>query len=301
MNLKPLISIIITYYRKKEFIKKTLNSIHKQSYKNYELIFVGRGELDLSSNDNIDDYFNKKGRVDIIINCAAYTAVDAAEEEQELANQINNLAVEKLAIIANKHQSKLIHISTDYVFDGDSEKPYIETDETNPVNVYGKTKLAGEQAIQEVMPTNAIIIRTSWLYSWFSKNFVTKMLELGRETSALNLVGDQIGSPTYAVDLAEAILKIINSKVHQSYKRQPTEIYHYSNSGEISWFVFAKEIFKLSNIECEVNKISMKDFHSNALRPINTSISCDKISNTFLLSICNWKQSLRKFFVGDVS
>jgi dTDP-4-dehydrorhamnose reductase len=158
-----------------------------------KFIFVGREELDLSNNNSIINYFDNHDKFDIIINCAAYTAVDKAEEEQELANQVNHLSVKQLAQIAKSQDSKLIHISTDYVFDGESDKPYTEIDETNPINVYGKTKLAGEKALQALMPANAIIIRTSWVYSEYGNNFVKTMLRLGKERNELNVVSDQIG------------------------------------------------------------------------------------------------------------
>ena len=170
-----------------------------------DFVFVGREELDLSNENNIARYF-ENNVFDTIINCAAYTAVDKAEKEVVLANQINHLVVSQLAQIAKNQQAKLIHISTDYVFDGESDKPYIETDETNPINVYGKTKLAGEKALQRIMSTDAIIIRTSWVYSEYGNNFVKTMLRLGKERDELNVVSDQIGSPTYATDLANAIL-----------------------------------------------------------------------------------------------
>jgi len=170
----------------------------------YDFIFVGRGDLDLSSESNISNYF-KNNKFDIIINCAAYTAVDKAEQEVELANQINHLAVKQLANIANKQQAKLIHISTDYVFDGESNKQYLESDTPNPINAYGKTKLAGEIALQTVMPKNALIIRTSWVYSEYGNNFVSTMLKLGKEQDELSVINDQMGSPTYAADLAGVI------------------------------------------------------------------------------------------------
>ena len=191
-------------------------SIHKIVYtdkgidkNSNDFFFVGRKELDLGNNSNITNYFNKNNRFDLIINCAAYTAVDKAEEEQDFANQVNYLAVKQLAEIANKHKTKLMHISTDYVFDGESDEPYKETDKTNPINVYGKTKLAGERVLQEVMSTNAIIIRTSWMYSEYGNNFVKTILKLGKERDELNVVSDQIGSPTYATDLAKAIRKYL--------------------------------------------------------------------------------------------
>ena len=212
---------------------KSLHKLVSEKKYDNEFFFVGRRELDLSSQSNINHYFDNNNKFDVIVNCAAYTTVDKAEEEQTLTNQVNHLAVKQLAEITKEQKAKLIHISTDYVFDGESSKPYIETDAVNPINVYGKTKLAGEKALQEVMPTNAIIIRTSWVYSEFGNNFVKTMLKLGKERDELNVVSDQIGSPTYAIDLAEAILKIVHNKNYQN-KEQPTEIYHYSNTGEIS-------------------------------------------------------------------
>jgi len=184
-------------------IQKLVNTDTKigNNQSSNEFIFVGREELDLSSESGISHYFDNNDKFDIIINCTAYTQVDKAEQEVELANQINHLAVKQLASIASKQQARLIHISTDYVFDGESDKPYTEIDKTNPINVYGKTKLAGEKALQAVMPTNAMIIRTSWLYSEFGNNFVKTMLRLGKERDEINVVSDQIGSPTYATDL----------------------------------------------------------------------------------------------------
>ena len=207
---------------------KSLHKLVSEKKYDNEFIFVGREELDLSNNNSIINYFDNHDKFDIIINCAAYTAVDKAEEEVKLANQINYLAVRQLAEIAKAQKAKLIHISTDYVFDGESNKSYTEADETNPINVYGKTKLAGEKALQAIMLTNAIIIRTSWVYSEYGNNFVKTMLNLGKERNELNVVSDQIGSPTYATDLAGVILEIIDNKDYQD-KKQSTEVYHYSN------------------------------------------------------------------------
>jgi dTDP-4-dehydrorhamnose reductase len=243
----------------------------------HNFVFVGRKELDLSKESSIENYFNND-KFDVIINCAAYTAVDKAEEQQELANQVNHLAVKKLAEVANKQKSKLIHISTDYVFDGESDKPYIETDKTNPINVYGKTKLAGEKALKKAMSTSAIIIRTSWVYSEFSNNFVKTMIRLGKDRDEVSVVSDQIGSPTYATDLAGVILKIIDNKAYQN-KEQPTKTYHYSNEGEISWYDFAKEIFKLANIECKVNPIKTEQYPTLAERPKKTTLKIDSSFN----------------------
>jgi dTDP-4-dehydrorhamnose reductase len=256
-----------------------------------EFVFVGRGELDLSQEEGVANYFNNNDKFDIIINCAAYTAVDKAEEEQELANQVNHLAVKQLAKIANKQQAKLIHISTDYVFDGESNKPYTETDTTNPINAYGRTKLAGEKALQEAMPDNAIIIRSSWVYSEYGNNFVKTMLRLGKERDGISVVDDQIGSPTYATDLAGVILTIINNKDYQN-KENPTETYHYSNEGEISWYDFAKEIFKTAKIDCKVNPINTEQYPAPAKRPKNTLMNQGKIKRVFGLNTRYWKKAL---------
>ena len=256
-----------------------------------DFIFVGREELDLSSEGNISHYFSNNDKFDIIINCAAYTAVDKAEQEVELANQINHLAVKQLASIANEQQAKLIHISTDYVFDGESNKPYIETDTTNPINVYGKTKLAGEQALKEIMTTDATIIRASWVYSEFGNNFVKTMLRLGKERDELNIVSDQIGSPTYATDLASVILEIIKNKKFREMD-QTTQTYHYSNKGEISWHEFTQEIFKIAKIDCKVSPITTQQYPTPAKRPGNTLMNKDKIVGIFSLDTPDWKESL---------
>ncbi len=278
-------------------IQKLVNTDTKidNNQSSNEFIFAGREELNLSSESGISHYFDRSNKFDVIINCAAYTAVDKAEEEQELANQVNHLAVKQLASIANKQQVRLIHISTDYVFDGESDKPYTEIDKTNPINVYGKTKLAGELALKEIMPTDAIIIRASWLYSEFGNNFVKTMLRLGKERDELNVVSDQIGSPTYATDLAGAILEIIKSKEFRE-ENQTTQIYHYSNEGEISWHDFAKEIFELADIQCRVNPITTGEYPTPAQRPKNTVMQNDKIARIFGLKIENWKTSLGLLF-----
>ncbi|MDB9933628.1 dTDP-4-dehydrorhamnose reductase [Candidatus Thioglobus sp.] len=256
-----------------------------------DFIFIGREDLDLTSESSIGHYFDNSDRFDVIVNCAAYTAVDKAEEEQELANQVNHLAVKQLTKIAKDQKAKLIQISTDYVFDGESDKPYTESDTPNPINVYGRTKLSGEKALQAVMPINAIIIRTSWVYSEYGNNFVSTMLKLGKERDELRVVSDQMGSPTYAADLAGVILEIIR---HNKFRdvAQTTQIYNYSNEGEISWQEFAKEIFKIEKIDCEVNPVSSQQYPTPAKRPRNTIMKKDKIVKVFNIKISNWKSSL---------
>ena len=264
------------------------------NYDLHEFTLTGREELDLSSSESISKYFEVYSHFDVIINCAAYTAVDRAEEEEGLADQINHLAVKQLAKIANSQNAKLIHISTDYVFDGKNEPLYLESDNPNPINVYGKTKLLGEKAVLEIMSNNAMVIRTSWVYSEFGNNFVKTMLKLAREKNEINVVSDQLGSPTYANDLAEAILHIIsNDNFNQ--KSFPTEIFHFSNLGETSWSDFAMEIFEIANLNCKVIPISSEQYPTSAIRPKNTTLNTEKIKNHFKIHIQPWEESLKNF------
>ncbi len=252
----------------------------------FDFTFVGREELDLARSQSITTFFADK-KFDAIINCAAYTAVDKAESEPDLADQINHLAVKQLAHIAKKMDAMLIHISTDYVFDGTNHKPYVETDPTNPQNVYGHTKLKGEQAMQTINPKGAII-RTSWVYSEFGNNFVKTMLRLGPERDSLNVIFDQIGSPTYATDLAEACLAVIASR------NSDVAIYHYSNEGVCSWYDFAKAIFQIANINCQVNPIETKDYPTAAKRPHYSLMNKTKIKQSAQINIPCWRTSLEK-------
>ena len=263
------------------------------NFDHHEFTLVGRDELDLSSSESISKYFDTHSHFDVIINCAAYTAVDRAEKEADLADEINHLAVKQLAEFANSQNAKLIHISTDYVFDGYKNSSYLENDSTNPINVYGRTKLLGEEAVLEAMPNNALIIRTSWGYSEFGNNFVQTMLELGRERDEINVVSDQIGSPTYTSDLAKALLNILSNDNFNK-KTFPTEILHFSNMGETSWSDFAKEIFKLANLNYKVTPISSEQYPTPAIRPKNSILSKEKIKNHFKLQIPSWKQSLKE-------
>ena len=270
---------------------KSIHKIITGNEKNSEFVFVGREELDLSSQDSIIDYFNNNN-FDIIINCAAYTAVDKAEKEVELANYINHLAISKIAEISNKQEIKLIHISTDYIFDGISEKAYLESDDPSPLNIYGKSKLAGEVAVCAAMQKNAIIIRTSWLYSEHSNNFVDTILRKAQKFDELSVISDQFSSPTNASDLAKVIIQIINHKKFRNHD-QLTQIYHYSSYGVCSWFEFAREILELANIDCEVNPIETKDYLTAARRPKYSLLNTDKIVKDFGLEIPFWKDSLK--------
>ena len=256
-----------------------------------EYSFVGRSELDLGDSENITTYFNQN-KFDIIINCAAYTAVDKAESESKLADQVNHLAVKQMAEIAKQQGAKFIHVSTDYVFDGKNYKPCTEDDKTNPQSIYGSTKLAGERAIQEIMRKGATIIRTGWLYSEFGNNFVKTMLELGANNEKIKVISDQIGTPTYASDLAQAIVGIVKSKYLQN-KEQQTQIFHYSNEGVCSWYDFSKAIFDIEKIACKVVPIESKEWKMPAKRPYYTVLNKNKFKNTFEVEAPYWRESLQ--------
>jgi dTDP-4-dehydrorhamnose reductase len=267
--------------------------------------FVGRDELDLANPESVERFF-VDNRFDAIINCAAYTAVDKAESEPGLADQINHLAVKQLAEIAKQQDATLIHISTDYVFNGQNYKPYIESDETDPQSVYGTTKLKGEQAFLEVNPKGCII-RTSWVYSEYGNNFVKTMLRLGKEKDQLSIIFDQVGTPTYAGDLAEAILQIVSSEqlvvrsndegssLPTTHHSLPTknEVFHFSNEGVCSWYDFAKAIFGYAKIPCVVLPIETKNYPTPATRPHYSLLNKAKIKQAFNLSIPYWKDSLQ--------
>jgi dTDP-4-dehydrorhamnose reductase len=268
-------------------------------YPQLTMTFVGREEFDLASTESIEAYF-ANNEYDVIINCAAYTAVDKAESEPNLANRINHLAVKQLAKIAKQQDATLIHISTDYVFNGQNHKPYIESDPTDPQSVYGSTKLKGEQAIQGIN-SKGCIIRTSWVYSEFGNNFVKTMLRLGAERDSLSVIFDQVGTPTYAGDLAKAILQIVNdeclmlNEVTTSIQHQKSNIYHYSNEGVCSWYDLAKTIFEYAKIPCVVLSIETKDYPTHAKRPHYSLMNKAKIKQTFDLAIPYWKDSLQTF------
>ena len=260
-------------------------------YPEYEFVFASRQHLDLSNEDSITNFF-RRNTFDIIINCAAHTAVDKAESEAELVSQVNHLAVRLLAAIAKKHQTKLIHISTDYVFSGKQCRPYIETDEVGPHGVYGKTKLHGEQAILKILTTNAIIIRTSWVYSEYGNNFVKTMLKIGQERDVLNVISDQVGTPTYAGDLANAILTIVKSQVFSETDFK-AGIFHFSNEGVCSWYDFTKTIFELAGIQCQVDPIVSKDYPTPVARPHYSVLNKTKIKKMYDPVIPYWKDSIK--------
>ncbi|GAB3020410.1 dTDP-4-dehydrorhamnose reductase [Niabella terrae] len=254
-------------------------------YPEFRFLFAGREELPVTDRQAVLDYF-RQHQPDYCINCAAYTAVDKAEDPLELpgVQALNADAVSYLAEACRNVHSRLIQISTDYVFDGTANRPYKETDPTGPVSVYGRTKLEGEQRALQL--EDSIVIRTAWVYSRFGNNFVKTMLRLMQSRPELNVVADQLGSPTYAADLAIAILKIIASG------KWVGGIYHYSNEGQISWFEFAQAIREISGAECTIQGIPGSEYPTAAQRPAWSVLDKSRIKSTWNLEIPEWKSSL---------
>lgn len=270
-------------------------------YPSLYFIFSTKEDLNLLHANDIQNYLRKHSP-DFCINCAAYTAVDKAETEKETAFAVNAEAVGALAKVCTELGTRLIHLSTDYVFDGTSQIPYREDDPVNPVNAYGATKLKGEQLCMEYDP-QSIIIRTAWVYSAFGNNFVKTMLRLMKERTEINVVNDQVGAPTYAADLAKCILEIIK---RESVIRQIQSLsidsglstlipgtYHYSNRGRISWYDFAVAIKELSGSACTINPIPSSQYPTPAKRPAFSLLDTHKIEKTFHCEIPDWKDSLK--------
>ena len=260
-------------------------------YENYNFIFTDVEELDLTISEDIVSFF-ADNKIDACINCAAYTAVDKAEDEVELVMLVNSTAVENLSKVCKNNGTLLFHISTDYVFNGKHFMPYVETDTVSPDSQYGLSKLKGEEAVM-LNCDKAIIVRTSWLYSSHGNNFVKTLIKLGNERDQLSVVSDQVGTPTYAADLAEAIMVMIASFD----ETKPKEIYHFSNEGAISWYDFGKAIMKLSNIECAINPIDSKDYASKANRPFYSVLSKLKIKKHYGVNVPYWEDSLHRMII----
>ena len=256
----------------------------ESGYLGYEFIFLSRQELSITDKDSVQNVF-KTYKPAWCVNCAAYTAVDKAETEKDQAVAINATAAGLLAEACAQYNSGFIHISTDYVFDGSSATPYREDDTTGPINVYGESKLLGEQLVMKNNP-RAIIIRTAWVYSFFGNNFVKTMMRLMKEKESINVVEDQVGSPTYAADLAQVIMHIITQDAKAG------GIYHYSNDGRISWYEFALAIKDLTGSRCKVNPIPSAQYPTPAKRPHYSLLDKTKIASTFLVPISNWRASL---------
>ena len=267
-----------------------IRQLEKQ-YPGFAFTYTDVGELDLTDEKAVDDFL-KSTSFDFCINCAAYTAVDKAEDDRELARLINATAVEYLTKACAHQNTYLVHISTDYVFDGTNYRPYVETDPPSPNSFYGLTKHEGEEAMGK-FAGSGLIIRTAWLYSSFGNNFVKTMLRLGKEREVLGVVADQIGSPTYAGDLARAILDILSGEK----LKEGVEIYHYSNEGVISWYDFAKAIMRESGTDCKINAIESKDFPAKANRPFYSVLNKAKIKKDFGLKVPYWLDSLKHVLV----
>jgi dTDP-4-dehydrorhamnose reductase len=256
----------------------------------WQFLFTDVDTLNITDEKIVESYFTKN-KPDFVVNCAAYTAVDKAESNVEAASNVNALAPALLARYSKQVGAKLIHISTDYVFDGKAYVPYSEEDKVNPTGIYGKTKLQGEINCFAENP-ESLIIRTSWLYSIFGNNFVKTMLRLADERDKLNVVYDQVGTPTNAADLAEAILSIIHISEKNKGRFVPG-IYHFSNDGVTSWYDFAKAIFEIAGIKCEVSPVLSDQFPTPAKRPNFSVLNKSKIKNTFGLNIPYWRDSLK--------
>ncbi|PNE29660.1 dTDP-4-dehydrorhamnose reductase [Tannerella sp. oral taxon 808] len=251
----------------------------------YTFTLTDIDELDLCDKKAVLD-FVRRGRYAYIINCAAYTAVDRAESDAERCMRINRDAVGHLATAAREVGARLIHISTDYVFDGRATRPYREDDPTSPTSVYGRTKLAGEHVLLETLPTDAVILRTAWLYSEVGNNFVKTMLRLGAERPEIRVVNDQLGSPSYAGDLAEAVLRVLTAPTFHP------GIYHYTNDGVCSWYDFARHILRTAHPTCIVRPIPTADYPTLAARPAYSVLDKTRIRQTYGVSIPRWQDSL---------
>ncbi len=266
----------------------------KENLSHLNFFFTDKENLDISNVQALQSFTNTN-HIDTIVNCAAYTLVDKAEEFPELADKINGEAVKLLAQLSSDKGIRLIHISTDYVFDGNSYTPLREDDPVNPQGVYAQSKLAGENEIRKINPNEAIIIRTSWLYGDLNHNFVQTMLKLGKSKKEINVVCDQLGTPTYAKDLAQAILTILEKQPLQD-KINPIKAvatYHFSNEGSCSWYDFAQAIFELSHIKCKINPINTDQYPTPAKRPHYSVLDKEKIKKAYQLQIPYWRNSLK--------
>jgi len=262
-------------------------------YIEYTFVFCSSKELDICKYEEVFNFI-ETNNITTIINCAAYTAVDKAEIEVELANAVNHLAVANLAKISAKKNIQLVHISTDYVFDGTNYLSYKETDQTNPQTMYGSSKLAGEKAMLLANPSNSCIIRTSWVYSKYGNNFVKTMLRLASHRKELNVVADQIGTPTYALDLALTIFKVI-----PQLKNENVELLNYSNDGACSWYDFAHFIFEKSNLKIKLNPIDTEQYPTPAKRPYFSLMSKEKIKTMYGVESKHWESSFSNYLLNQ--
>ncbi len=261
---------------------------YTHSYKGYKFFHTSRKDLDITDHEQVKRFFSDN-RIDCILNCAAYTNVDKAETEEEQAMLVNGQAVEWLVKAAEENNSHIFHISTDYVFNGRNYLPYKEEDPVNPDSVYGKTKLMGEEAVLQYK--NGTVIRTSWLYSHQGKNFLTSILNLANERDELNVVYDQVGTPTYARDLARVLLNIAGI-VLENGNTFKSGLYHFSNEGVCSWYDFALEIVRITGKHCKINPIESFQYPTPASRPHYSVLNKSRIKSSLSITIPHWKESL---------
>lgn len=268
------------------------NEIKRQSRESgQEFIFTNAAELDITNKKQVEEYISQS-KPDFLINCAAYTNVEKAEDDESSARRINALAPGYLAESCDRHNVKMIQISTDYVFDGTNYRPYNEVDAVNPLSAYGRTKLEGESLVKLAL-NNSMIIRTSWLYSIFGNNFVKTMIRLGKEKKELTVVNDQVGTPTNAADLAKLLVLIVIEDGSGKSNFIPG-IYHFSNEGVCSWYDFARTIMELGGINCKVLPVESKDYPTRVIRPFYSVLNKAKVRNTFGVEVPYWKDSLEK-------
>ena len=259
-----------------------------ESHPEHKFIFTDVDTLDITDPEAVRRMM-ADGGVSYVLNCAAYTAVEKAENDEAMCSRINSFAVGVLGKAAHEAGAKMIHISTDYVFNGMGHRPYVETDETNPLSAYGRTKLAGEELLREVCP-DAVILRTAWLYSEWGNNFVKTVLRLGKERDELGFVFDQVGAPTYAGDLAKAMLRVVEADIQGAFV---PGIYHFSNEGVCSWYDFAVKILQLANLHCHISPIETKDYPTKAVRPPYSVLNKKKFKTTYNVTIPHWEESLK--------
>ncbi|MDL2221381.1 dTDP-4-dehydrorhamnose reductase [Parabacteroides sp. OttesenSCG-928-N08] len=257
-------------------------------YTQFSFLFTDIDTLDIGNRETVMTYMQQQ-HIDYVINCAAYTAVDHAEEEEAKAFRVNCGALQNLAEACCKLNAKIIHISTDYVFDGKSYSPYTERDIPKPVSSYGRTKYAGEQVLRDFC-AGYVILRTGWLYSEYGKNFCKTMYKLAQERDELRVVFDQVGTPTYAGDLAATILFLLEQAEEGSFS---PGIYHFSNEGVCSWYDFARKIVELSGFDCKVTPIESKEYPAAAARPPYSVLNKGKIKHTYQIAIPHWEESLK--------
>lgn len=261
-------------------------------YPAVRFVFLGSKQLNIADMHEVQAVFDEY-QPNFCINAAAFTAVDLAESSHEMAFLINETGVKNLALACLKHATVMLHVSTDFVFDGNTKTPYLENDSCNPINIYGKSKWAGELVLREILPSH-YIIRTSWVFSTYGNNFLKTMLRLGNQKDKISVVNDQFGRPTSAVELAKVLVQMI-MQTYQKKVKNAFGIYHFANEGSCTWFDFASEIMENFQLPCQVTPIPSDEYPTPAQRPKFSVLSSNKLEQTFSIQIKNWKQILKEF------